>query len=68
MPILQSLYDVPNLILTATATVQIQKDISDVLGLQEEKVEVVAALPNRYDIHYYPSNIVFTSNNIKEGM
>lgn len=47
VPALQSIFNVPNLALTATATTKIQDDIYELLGFQPEKTEVVAALPNR---------------------
>lgn len=46
--VLQSLLEVPNLALTATATKPIQQDIYTTLGFQTENVVIVAALPNRY--------------------
>jgi superfamily II DNA helicase RecQ len=51
--ILLSLFDVPNLILTGTATIQIQTDICDVLGLQEERTKVVAALLYMYNAAWF---------------
>ncbi|XP_014673008.1 PREDICTED: ATP-dependent DNA helicase Q-like 3 [Priapulus caudatus] len=46
----KSLFEVPCLALTATATKEIQKDVYDLLGFQSDKTEVIAALPNRPNI------------------
>ncbi|KAL3870211.1 hypothetical protein ACJMK2_038290 [Sinanodonta woodiana] len=48
--VIQSLFDVPNLVLTATATKEIQRDIYDVLGFHRETTFVVSDLPNRPNI------------------
>ncbi|KAK3108661.1 hypothetical protein FSP39_012764 [Pinctada imbricata] len=50
MASIQSLFDVPNLALTATSTEYIQKDIFQVLSFDSEKVKVVANLPDRPNI------------------
>ena len=57
IPILQSLFEVPNIALTATATITIQKDIYNVLGFQTSKTEVVAVLPDRYFKFSYIYNL-----------
>lgn len=47
MATLQSFLSAPTLVLTATATAEIQADIYDVLGMIHEDTFVVATLPNR---------------------
>ena len=48
MASIQSIFEVPNLALTATATQNIHSDIIKVLSFNLEKTEIVASLPNRY--------------------
>ncbi|XP_048728852.1 probable ATP-dependent DNA helicase RecS isoform X2 [Ostrea edulis] len=45
---LQSWLSAPTLVLTATATADIQKDIYEVLGMTEDSTKVIALLPDRY--------------------
>lgn len=59
---MQSIIDKPNLVLTATATKSIQRDIYEHLGFKVEETKVVAALPDRYSFTKF---LIFGPQNIQ---
>ncbi len=72
---LQSIVDAPTLCLTATVTPDIQKDIMEVLCLQEESIYVIATLPERENIFVHVTKttekfndeLLFITDHIKEN-
>ncbi|XP_078311557.1 putative ATP-dependent DNA helicase RecS [Crassostrea virginica] len=54
---LQSWLSAPTLVLTATATSAIQKDIYEVLGMTEDNTKVIAVLPDRPNIFLHLEKI-----------